>query len=115
MWKLWIGEISRRRLFVRYDERGCGLSEWNVQDLSFDAWVRDQETVVEGQNLRRVLNEEPGEMLELLTLTPRIAAAVQKYQHAGQCEFNWNHRSAVQCVVDQLPLPVQEQTELLEE
>ena len=47
MWKLWFGEISRRHLFVRYDERGCGRSEWNVQDLSFDAWVRDQETVVE--------------------------------------------------------------------
>jgi pimeloyl-ACP methyl ester carboxylesterase/DNA-binding winged helix-turn-helix (wHTH) protein len=47
VWKHWIHEISRRHLFVRYDERGCGLSDWQIPDLSFDAWVRDLETVVD--------------------------------------------------------------------
>ncbi len=51
VWKHWIDEISRRHLFVRYDERGCGLSDWNVEDLSFDAWLRDQETVVDALGL----------------------------------------------------------------
>jgi pimeloyl-ACP methyl ester carboxylesterase/DNA-binding CsgD family transcriptional regulator len=32
---------------VRYDERGCGLSDWDVPELSFEAWVRDLETVVD--------------------------------------------------------------------
>jgi DNA-binding winged helix-turn-helix (wHTH) protein/pimeloyl-ACP methyl ester carboxylesterase len=47
VWKHWVDELSRRHTFVRYDERGCGLSDWNVQDLSFDAFVRDLETVVD--------------------------------------------------------------------
>jgi len=53
VWRHWIAEISRRHLFVRYDERGCGLSDWQVQDLSFEAWVRDQETVVDALSLDR--------------------------------------------------------------
>ncbi len=53
VWKHWIAEISKRHLFVRYDERGCGLSDWNVQDISFDAWVRDQETVVAALGVER--------------------------------------------------------------
>jgi len=46
VWKHWTHEISRHHQFVRYDERGCGLSDWHVPDLSFDAWLRDLETVV---------------------------------------------------------------------
>jgi pimeloyl-ACP methyl ester carboxylesterase len=38
---------------VRYDERGCGLSDWNVKDFSLDAWVMDLETVVESLGLER--------------------------------------------------------------
>lgn len=32
--------------FVRYDERGCGLSDWQVDDLSFARWVDDLGAVV---------------------------------------------------------------------
>jgi len=53
VWKHWIDEISRRHVFVRYDERGCGLSDWHVQDQSFEAWVRDLETVVDALGLER--------------------------------------------------------------
>jgi pimeloyl-ACP methyl ester carboxylesterase len=53
VWKHWIDEIVRRHLFVRYDERGCGLSDWQVQDLSFEAWVRDLETVVDALGVDR--------------------------------------------------------------
>jgi DNA-binding winged helix-turn-helix (wHTH) protein/pimeloyl-ACP methyl ester carboxylesterase len=53
VWKHWIDAISPHHLFVRYDERGCGLSDWQVQDLSFDAWVRDLETVVDTLGLER--------------------------------------------------------------
>jgi pimeloyl-ACP methyl ester carboxylesterase len=38
---------------LRYDERGCGLSDWDVEDLSFDAWVRDLETVVDAAGCER--------------------------------------------------------------
>ena len=35
--------------FIRYDERGNGLSDWDVDDISFEAFVRDLETVVEAR------------------------------------------------------------------
>jgi pimeloyl-ACP methyl ester carboxylesterase/DNA-binding winged helix-turn-helix (wHTH) protein len=39
--------------FVRYDARGNGLSDWDVANLSFDAFVSDLETVVEAVGLKR--------------------------------------------------------------
>lgn len=47
VWRHVIAELSRARTFVRYDERGCGLSDWEVADFSFAAWLRDLETVVD--------------------------------------------------------------------
>jgi pimeloyl-ACP methyl ester carboxylesterase len=46
-------ELSRDHMLVRYDERGNGLSDWDVDDLSFEAFVRDLETVVDGLGLER--------------------------------------------------------------
>jgi len=38
---------------VRYDGRGLGLSDWDIADLSFEAYVRDLETVVDALGLER--------------------------------------------------------------
>ena len=46
-------ELSRRFRLVRYDERGCGLSDWDVPEFSFEAWVRDLEAVVDAAGLER--------------------------------------------------------------
>ena len=53
VWRHWIRAIAQRHLLVRWDERGCGLSDWNIEDLSLDAWVRDHETVVDALGLER--------------------------------------------------------------
>ena len=53
VWRHWLREFSRAHTLVRYDERGCGLSDWRVDDLSFEAWVRDLETVVDALELER--------------------------------------------------------------
>jgi len=53
VWTHWIRDLSQRHLLVRWDQRGCGLSDWNVDDLSLDAFVRDQETVVDALGLER--------------------------------------------------------------
>jgi DNA-binding winged helix-turn-helix (wHTH) protein/alpha-beta hydrolase superfamily lysophospholipase len=45
--------IAAEHRLIRYDARGNGLSDWNVQDLSFKAFVRDLETVVEAVGLKR--------------------------------------------------------------
>jgi len=53
VWRHWIAELSCDHTFLRYDERGCGLSDWDVPELSFEAWVRDLETVVDAAGVER--------------------------------------------------------------
>lgn len=38
---------------MRYDQRGNGLSDWEVEDMSFESWVSDLEVVVETAGLDR--------------------------------------------------------------
>ena len=47
------GTLSRQRLLLRYDERGCGLSDRIVADVSFEAWVNDLEAVVDAAGFDR--------------------------------------------------------------
>lgn len=47
VWRHWIRFFSDHFRFVRHDERGCGMTDWNVGDLSFERWVEDLEAVVE--------------------------------------------------------------------
>ena len=53
VWRHWLRDLSRHHRLVHYDERGCGLSDWDAADLSFEAWVRDLETVVDALGLER--------------------------------------------------------------
>jgi pimeloyl-ACP methyl ester carboxylesterase len=53
VWRHWLTELSGRHTLVRYDERGCGLSDWAADDNTFDAWVRDLEAVVDTLGLER--------------------------------------------------------------
>jgi|GEM_PF-5553587 len=46
-------DLSASFELTLYDERGNGLSDWNVDDLSLDAFVGDLETVVEAAGLQR--------------------------------------------------------------
>ena len=46
VWRHWIRFFSDNFRFVRHDERGCGMTDWNVGDLSFERWVEDLEAVV---------------------------------------------------------------------
>jgi len=39
--------LARHFTLVRYDARGNGLSDWDVADVSFDAWVSDLETIAD--------------------------------------------------------------------
>ena len=53
VWRHWLRELSRDHTLVRYDQRGSGLTDRAVDDVSFDAWVRDLETVVDAAGLER--------------------------------------------------------------
>jgi len=53
IWAHWIDALSARHRLVRYDERGCGLSDWEVDDISLESWVEDLELVVDSVGLDR--------------------------------------------------------------
>lgn len=46
VWRHWMRFFSGNFRFVRHDERGCGMTDWNVGDLSLERWVEDLEAVV---------------------------------------------------------------------
>ena len=46
-------KLARRHTLIRYDARGNGLSDWDVSELSLDAWISDLETVVDAAGLLR--------------------------------------------------------------
>jgi len=53
IWRHWYAALSLHHRLVRYDERGNGMSQRDVPDVSFDTWVRDLETVVDAAGLDR--------------------------------------------------------------
>lgn len=53
VWRHFLHGLSRDHTLVRYDARGNGLSDWDVAELSLDAWVSDLETVVEAADVKR--------------------------------------------------------------
>jgi pimeloyl-ACP methyl ester carboxylesterase len=53
IWSPLFRNMAQHRQLIRYDERGCGLSDWEVPEISFDTFVTDLETVVDAAGLER--------------------------------------------------------------
>ena len=53
IWRPWLTALTAGRTLVRMDERGCGLSDRGVETVSFEAFVRDLEAVVDAAGLER--------------------------------------------------------------
>lgn len=51
VWGHWMRELSDRWTLVRYDERGCGMSDLDVDGFSLEAWVADLEAVIDAAGL----------------------------------------------------------------
>ena len=67
VWGHVLSHFSTRHRLLRYDERGCGLSDWQVPSLSFESWVRDLEAVAD---------EAGGERFALLGISQGAPIAV---------------------------------------
>ncbi len=52
-WRPWLDAFSLGHKLLRYDSRGCGLSDRDVGDLSFGSWVRDFECVIDAAGFRQ--------------------------------------------------------------
>ncbi len=53
VWAHWLRGLARHRRLIRYDQRGCGLSDWDVEDFSLDAWLADLAAVVDAAGVER--------------------------------------------------------------
>jgi len=67
IWGHWLRRLGETHTILRYDERGCGLSDSVVGELSVDTWVADLEAVVDAAGL---------ESFDLLGVSQAAAIAV---------------------------------------
>ena len=47
VWRHWLDFFTSHFRYVRYDERGCGLTDRQVADLSLERWTKDLEDVID--------------------------------------------------------------------
>jgi pimeloyl-ACP methyl ester carboxylesterase/DNA-binding CsgD family transcriptional regulator len=76
VWRHWIEFLSQHYRLIRYDERGSGMSDWEVPDLSPPRWAEDLEAVIGAS--------DPGEQFVLLGMSQGTAAAVAYAVHHPQ-------------------------------
>jgi pimeloyl-ACP methyl ester carboxylesterase/DNA-binding CsgD family transcriptional regulator len=96
VWQHWIRFFSEHFRFVRYDERGCGMSEWKASDLSLDRWTDDLDAVITAAG--------PSAPVTLLGISQGAATCVRfAIRHPdrvarlilyGGYSRGWQHRSA---------------------
>lgn len=94
VWRHWVAELGRGQRLIRYDERGCGLSDHTVANLSFDAWIEDLEAVVDAEGLDRfsLLGVSQG-CAVAIAYTARHPERVDKLVLYGGYAIGRNHRS----------------------
>lgn len=51
--KPWVEDLSKRYTLLRFDQRGTGLSDRDVPEISFEAHVRDLEAVIDAAGFDR--------------------------------------------------------------
>jgi pimeloyl-ACP methyl ester carboxylesterase/DNA-binding CsgD family transcriptional regulator len=54
VWRHFLDDLGEIATVVRYDERGYGLSEWDVTDFSLEARVADLEAVIDSAGFDRL-------------------------------------------------------------
>ncbi len=67
LWRPLLARLATGRTLVRYDQRGCGLSDRTVAGIEFDKWVLD---------LRAVIDCSAPERFDLLGISQGAAAAL---------------------------------------
>ncbi len=53
VWSHMLRALAEDHLLVRYDQRGNGLSDWKLDEISFAAYCRDLETVIDAAGIER--------------------------------------------------------------
>lgn len=94
VWSPALRHLASRFRLIRYDERGTGLSDWNVDDISFDAFVSDLEAVVDALGLERfaLLGISQGAAVSV-AYAARNPERVSRLVVAGGYALGWRKRS----------------------
>jgi pimeloyl-ACP methyl ester carboxylesterase/DNA-binding CsgD family transcriptional regulator len=53
VWQHWLGALGETHTVLRYDERGCGLSDRDVEDFSLETRMHDLEAVIDAAGFDR--------------------------------------------------------------
>ena len=53
-WRHWHEDLGARFTYIRYDDRGCGMSDRNPTELSMEAWLADMDAVIGATGFERV-------------------------------------------------------------
>jgi pimeloyl-ACP methyl ester carboxylesterase/DNA-binding CsgD family transcriptional regulator len=69
VWKHWMQFFSSHCRFVRYDERGCGMSECDLRQLIVEQWTDDLESVIDAAR--------PAEPVTLLGISQGAVACIE--------------------------------------
>jgi pimeloyl-ACP methyl ester carboxylesterase/DNA-binding CsgD family transcriptional regulator len=95
VWRHWLRFFCDHFRFIRYDERGCGMTDWRVGELSVPRWTDDLEAVVEAAR--------PKEPFALLGISQGAAACLayavrhpERVSHLvlyGAYARGWSHRA----------------------
>ena len=90
----WWEELSREHQVIRYDQRGCGLSDWDTSDLSFEAAVGDLESLISALGIDRcaLLGASQGwsVAIEYAARHPDKVSHLALY---GACSYSWAYQS----------------------
>ena len=74
IWAHWIRYLEERYDYLRYDERGCGLSEKGPEIPDLDTWVSDLECVIDAAGL-----DEPFALLGISQGAPTAISYAIRY------------------------------------
>jgi pimeloyl-ACP methyl ester carboxylesterase/DNA-binding winged helix-turn-helix (wHTH) protein len=102
LWTPLFTTLAKRFRLVRYDPRGCGLSDWDVAEISFEACVRDLGTVVDALGLQRfaLLGVSQGAAVSI-AYAARHPERVSRLVLSGGRPVGWRRRGdAAEMAVD---------------
>jgi class 3 adenylate cyclase/pimeloyl-ACP methyl ester carboxylesterase len=102
VWHHLLEGLARRHTLHRFDARGNGLSDWDVDELSFDAFLGDLETVVDAAGLERfpLLGISQGCALSIAYAVRHPERVSHLILYGGFAQ-GWNKRGLPQAEIDQ--------------
>jgi DNA-binding winged helix-turn-helix (wHTH) protein/pimeloyl-ACP methyl ester carboxylesterase len=95
IWRHWIPVLTAQHTLIRYDERGNGLSDWNISDFSFEAWIQDFDELIETLGLKKfsLLGISQGGAVAM-AYAARYPERVEKLVLYGSFARGWMHRGS---------------------